>query len=145
MRSVAARTVVAAVLATVANVILRAVAIAVFDIPDAFEHLALRAVILSTLAGVLAAGAMYAIVSRVSSMPDRTFTIVALVALVLSLIAPLTVGLQEPPEYPGTDAASVGTLMAMHVVAAAIAIVTLTQRRGDASLSRAARSPGSRR
>ena len=142
MRSVAARTVVAAVLATVANVILRAVAIAVFDIPDAFEHLALRAVILSTLAGVLAAGAMYAIVSRVSSMPDRTFTIVALVALVLSLIAPLTVGLQEPPEYPGTDAASVGTLMAMHVVAAAIAIVTLTQRRGDASLSRAARSPG---
>ena len=134
MRSVAARTVVAAVLATVANVVLRALAIAVFDIPDAFEHLALRAVIVSTVAGVLAAGVVYAIVARVSSTPDRTFTIVALVALALSLIAPLTVGLEDPPEYPGTDAASVGTLMAMHVVAAAIAIVTLTRPRADPSV-----------
>lgn len=131
MRSVAARTAVAAVLATVANVVLRALAIAVFDIPDAFEHLALRAVIVSTVAGVLAAGVVYAIVARVSRTPDRTFTIVAIVALVLSLIAPLTVGLEDPPEYPGTDAASVGTLMAMHVVAAAIAIVTLTRPRDD--------------
>lgn len=127
MRSVAARTAVAAVLATVANVVLRALAIAVFDIPDAFEHLALRAVIVSTVAGVLAAGVVYAIIARVSRTPDRTFAIVAIVALVLSLIAPLTVGLEDPPEYPGTDAASVGTLMAMHVVAAAIAIVTLTR------------------
>ena len=134
MRSVAARTVVAAVLATVANVVLRALAIAVFDIPDAFEHLALRAVIVSTVAGVLAAGVVYAIVARVSRTPDRTFTIVALVALALSLIAPLTVGLEDPPEYPGTDAASVGTLMAMHVVAAAIAIVTLTRPRADPSV-----------
>jgi hypothetical protein len=139
LRSVAARTVVAAVLATVANVILRALAIAVFDIPGAFEHLALRAVIVSTVAGVLAAGVVYAIVARVSSTPDRTFTTIALVALGLSLIAPLTVGLEDPPEYPGTDAASVGTLMAMHVVAAATAIVTLTRRRDDRSLSRAAR------
>lgn len=131
MRSVAARTAVAAVLATVANVVLRALAIALFDIPDAFEHLALRAVIVSTVAGVLAAGVVYAIVARVSRTPDRTFTIVAIVALVLSLIAPLTVGLEDPPEYPGTDAASVGTLMAMHVVAAAIAIVTLTRPRND--------------
>lgn len=131
MRSVAARTAVAAVLATVANVVLRALAIAVFDIPDAFEHLALRAVIVSTVAGVLAAGVVYAIIARVSRTPDRTFTIVAIVALVLSLIAPLTVGLEDPPEYPGTDAASVGTLMAMHVVAAAIAIVTLTRPRDD--------------
>ena len=134
MRSVAARTVVAAVLATVANVVLRALAIAVFDIPDDFEHLALRAVIVSTVAGVLAAGVVYAIVARVSRTPDRTFTIVALVALALSLIAPLTVGLEDPPEYPGTDAASVGTLMAMHVVAAAIAIVTLTRPRADPSV-----------
>ena len=118
----------AAVAATVANVILRAIAIAAFDIPDAFEHLAPRAVVLSTLAGVLAAGPVYALVRQVSRDPDRAFTTVALVALVLSLLAPLSVGLQDPPEYPGTDAASVGTLMAMHVAAAAIAVATLTRR-----------------
>ena len=53
-----------------------------FDIPDAFEHLALRAVIVSTLVGVLAAALVYAIVARVASDPNRTFTIVAVIALV---------------------------------------------------------------
>jgi Family of unknown function (DUF6069) len=128
LAEVAARTAIAALAAIVANVLVRAAAIALFDIPDAFEHLALRAVVLSTLGGVLAAGLVYALIARRASNPGRTFTIVAVVALVLSLIAPLSVGLQDPPEYPGTDAASVGTLMAMHVVAATIAIATLTRR-----------------
>jgi hypothetical protein len=123
-----ARTALAAVAAVVANVLLRALAIAVFDIPSAFEHLALRAVIVSTLAGVIAAGVVYAVVARLARDPARTFTVVAVVALLLSFAAPLMVGLEDPPEYPGTDAASVGTLMAMHVVTAAIAVVALTRR-----------------
>jgi glucose dehydrogenase len=122
-----ARTALAAVAAVVANVLLRAVAIAVFDIPSEFEHLALRAVILSTLAGVLAAGLVYALIARSATNPARTFTIVAIVALLLSLLAPLSVGLEDPPEYPGTDAASIGTMMAMHVVAATIAIVVISR------------------
>lgn len=128
MPEVAARTALAAVAAAGANVVLRAIAIAVFDIPDAFEHLALRAVIVSTLIGVLAAGAVYALIARRARNPDRTFTIVAVVALLLSLLAPLSVGLEDPPEYPGTDAGSIGTMMAMHVVAAAIVIAALTRR-----------------
>jgi uncharacterized membrane protein YhaH (DUF805 family) len=122
------RTALAAVAAAAANVLVRAIGIEVFDIPPEFEHLALRAVILSTLAAVLVAGAVYALIARRARDPDRTFTIVALVALLLSLAAPLSVGLQDPPEYPGTDAASVGTLMAMHVVAATITIAALTRR-----------------
>jgi hypothetical protein len=131
-----ARTALAAVAAVVANVLLRAVAIALFDIPDAFEHLALRAVIVSTLVGVIAAALVFAVISRFARDPVRTFTIVAVVALVLSLVAPLSVGLQDPPEYPGTDAASVGTLMLMHVTTAAIVV---------AVFSRGRRSPGSPR
>jgi Family of unknown function (DUF6069) len=133
---IAVRTALAAVAAVVANVLLRAIAIAVFDIPDAFEHLALRAVIVSTLIGVVAAGLVYAVIARVAHNPDRTFTIVAVVALVLSLAAPLSVGLEDPPEYPGTDAASVGTLIAMHVVTAVIAVATLTRAGGSAARRR---------
>lgn len=136
MPEVVARTALVAVAAVVANVLLRALAIAVLDIPDEFEHLALRAVIVSTLAGVVAAGLVYAVIARRAQDPVRTFRIVAVVALLLSLLAPLSVGLEDPPEYPGTDAGSVGTLMAMHVVAATIAIVVF---------SRAGRSRGSRR
>jgi len=141
LRDLLARTAVAAVAAVVANVLVRALAKAVFDIPDAFEHMALRAVVLSTLAGVAAAAPVYALVVKVASDPDRTFTIVAAVALALSLLAPLGVALQDPPEYPGTDAAAVGTLMLMHAATAAIVVVCLTRRRTDGAdrLSRAAR------
>ena len=128
MAEIAARTAIAAVAAVVANVVVRALGIALFDIPDEFEHLALRAVIVSTLVGVVAAGLVYAVIARFAARPDRTFTVVAVVALPLSLLAPLMVGLENPPEYPGTDAGSVGTMMAMHVVAATIAIAALTRR-----------------
>lgn len=128
MPETVARTALAAVAAGVANVLLRAIAIAVFDIPPEFEHLALRAVIVSTLIGVIAAALVFAVIERRARYPVRTFTIVAVVALVLSLAAPLMVGLEDPPEYPGTDAASVGTLMVMHVVAAAIVVAALTRR-----------------
>ena len=136
MPEIAARTAAAAAAAVVANLLLRAIAVAVFDIPDEFEHLALRAVIVSTLVGVIAAGLVYALIARSAKDPNRTFTIVAVIALLVSLLAPLMVGLEDPPEYPGTDAGSVGTMMAMHVVAAAITIAALT---------RGARSPGWRR
>jgi hypothetical protein len=111
-----ARTAIAAVAAVIVNVIVRALAIALFDIPDAFEHLALRAVIVSTVIGVIAAALVYAVIRR-----DRTFVIVAAVALVLSLAAPLSVSDEG-------DAAAVGTLMLMHVLTAAIVVGVFTRR-----------------
>ena len=57
------------------------------------------------------------------------FVIVAAVALVLSLWAPISLGIADPPENPGTDAGSIGTLIVMHVVAAAIGVTALVSRR----------------
>jgi hypothetical protein len=125
MRIVAA-TAIAAVAAVVANLVLRALAVAVLDIPQPeFEPLQARAVAVSTAAGVVAAGVVYAIVERFARDPRRTFLIVAGIALVLSLWAPISLGLADPPENPGTDAGSVGTLIAMHVLAAAISVPVL--------------------
>jgi hypothetical protein len=111
---IAGVTALAAIAAVLANIVVRAVAVALFDIPQPeFEELNLRPVILSTLGGVIAAGVVRAFVSR------RTFLIVAVVALLLSLIAPLTI------DDPNADAAAVGTLIAMHLVAAAISVPLL--------------------
>jgi hypothetical protein len=122
----ATATALAAIAAVVANLLLRAAAVAAFDIPQPeFEPLQARAVAVSTLGGVIAAGLTYAIVARLAHDPKRIFVIVAAVALVLSLWAPLSLGLADPPEDPGTDAESVGTLIAMHVVAAAISVPVL--------------------
>jgi hypothetical protein len=123
---IATATVAAAVAAVLANVLVRAVAVAVLDIPQPeFEPLQLRAVVVSTAGGVIAAGVAFAIVARLAREPVRVFTIVAVVALVLSLWAPISLGLADPPENPGTDAGAVGTLIVMHVVAAAIAVTAL--------------------
>jgi hypothetical protein len=117
MRIVTA-TALAAAAAVIANVLLRALAVAVFDIPQPeFEELNLRPVILSTLGGVIAAGIVYAVIRR-----TRPFLIVAAVALLLSLIAPLTI------DDPNADADAIGTLIAMHVVAAAISVPILIKR-----------------
>jgi Family of unknown function (DUF6069) len=118
MRIVTA-TAIAAIAAVIANVLLRALAVAAFDIPQPeFEELNLRPVIVSTLGGVAAAGVVYALLGR----RQRPFVIVAVVALLLSLIAPLTI------DDPNADAAAVGTLIAMHVVAAAISVPILIRR-----------------
>ena len=123
---VASATAMAAIAAVVANLLLRAAAVAVFDIPQPeFEPLQARAVVLSTLGGVASAGIVYAVILRLADDPARVFLVVAAVALVLSLWAPLSLGLADPPENPGTDAESVGTLIAMHVLAAAISVPVL--------------------
>jgi Family of unknown function (DUF6069) len=116
---IAARTAIAAVAAVVVNVVLQLLAVALFDIPDDFEHIELRAVIVSTLIGVIAAGLVYAIVARSAEDPARTFTIVAVVALLLSLAAPLSLGFDET--------AAVLTLVLMHVLTAAIVIAAFTR------------------
>jgi hypothetical protein len=120
---IATATALAAVAAVIANVLLRALAVAVFDIPQPeFEELNLRPVILSTLGGVIAAGLVYALIARLTEDPARPFVIVAAVALLLSLIAPLTL------DDPDADADAVGTLIAMHILAAAISVPVLLRR-----------------
>ena len=127
---IAGATAVAAVVAVVANLLLRAVAVAVFDIPQPeFEPLQVRAVVTSTAGGVIAAGVVFAVVTRFARDPVRVFVIIAAVALVLSLWAPISLGIADPPENPGTDAGSIGTLIVMHVVAAAIVVTALVSRR----------------
>jgi hypothetical protein len=109
------RTAIAAVAAAGVNVLVSVIAEALLDIPDDFEHIELRAVIVSTLVGVLGAALVRALIRS-----DRTFVIVAAVALVVSLAAPLSVSDEG-------DAAAVGTLMLMHVTTAAIVVTALTR------------------
>lgn len=116
MRDLLGRTALIAVAAVVVNVLVSVVAKALFDIPDTFEHIELRAVIVSTLIGVIAAAIVYALVRS-----DRTFVIVAAVALVVSLAAPLSVSDEG-------DTAAVGTLMLMHVTTAAVVVLGFTRR-----------------
>jgi hypothetical protein len=124
---IAAATLLAAAAAAAANLLLRALAVGAFDIPQPeFEPLQVRPVIVSTIGAVIAAGLVFAIVVRLARDPVRTFYVVAGVALVASFYAPLSLGLADPPENPGTNAESIGTLIVMHVISAAIVVAALT-------------------
>ncbi len=115
---IAVATALAAAAAVVANLLLRAIGVAVFDIPDSFEEIAARPVILSTLGGVLAAGLAYVAVAKLAQDPVRTYLAIVVVVLLLSLWPPLSLD---------ADTGAKATLAAMHVVTAAICVYVFTR------------------
>lgn len=113
----------AAIAATLTNAIVGVVARTVFDVPAGFGGLGWGPIIgFSALAGVVATG-VYALVVRSSTQPNRTFTIVAAVVLVLSYV-PFT----RPPEGLAGASQSVFVTMGVMHVTAAVAIVGVLRR-----------------
>lgn len=82
-----------------------------------------------TAIGVFAATVAFAIVGRFSQRPARTYTIVAVVALLLSLIPNIAM-LFNPAAapFPGGNPGSISVLILQHIVAAVVAISVLTTR-----------------
>lgn len=72
----------------------------------------------TSMLGAIAATIVYALVGWFARRPVRVFRIVAAVVLVLSFVPPFTI--------PGAPPAMVGTLLLMHVVAAAVIVGLLT-------------------
>jgi hypothetical protein len=118
----------ALIASVLANLVIRAAAMAVFDIPAEFPPLqGPGPTIVFTVAGVLAAVIVFAAVRRFTSGAVPLFRAIAIVALLLSLTPDVwmfTTGAR--PAFPGATVASVGTLMLMHVVTAATVVWMLT-------------------
>lgn len=119
---------IAAVLAALANTIVRVLAVTLQPVDPGFIALGWAPPAIFTVAGTIGATLVFWIISRLSRRPARVFTIVAVVVLLLSLLPDLQL-LQGggPMQFPGTNAWSVGALMMMHFVGFAI-IVPLLNR-----------------
>ena len=112
----------------VANLIVRAVGMAVIDVSPEFESLSeMTNTILFTSVFVFIAVIVFAIVDRIAKNPVRTFNIIALVALIVSFI-PDVMMLIRPESIPfgGITFGAVAILMLMHVVAYAITVYVMT-------------------
>ncbi|MBD95834.1 MAG: hypothetical protein CL482_16495 [Acidobacteria bacterium] len=122
---------IALVLSVVANLLVRAGASALFDIPPEFPPLqGAGPVVFFSVIGVLAALGVFAGIGGVSSRPVPVFRIVAGVVLVVSFIPDLWLLTESgAASFPGATPAGVGTLMLMHVVSAA-AVVWAVERSG---------------
>ena len=113
--------------ATAANeVARRAVIAAVPGADPTYIALDASAVAMMTIIFTACAVAVFAAIGKLSIQPIRTYQIVAVVALVLSLIPDLML-----MNEPGTTGGDVIALMILHVVAAAVVsypLCTLTRR-----------------
>ena len=109
----------------VANAIVYFIANAILRFPPEFPPLAsVVPPVLFTVMFTLVAVVVFAVVARRSSQPIRLYRIIAVVALVVSLLPDAT--LPGNPMFPGVTPAALGTLVVMHLVAAAITVYLLT-------------------
>ena len=110
------------------NLIVRGLAFATWPISPVFLPLQIGAI--SGLTIVLVGGGVlvYAGVSRFSRRPARTYTIIALLALLLSLIPPVQLFFNpDITTLPGTTPLAAGILMVLHIIDALLSIVLLTR------------------
>jgi hypothetical protein len=121
---------VAVVAAVIANIVARFIMFALLPLPAEFPPLQIGAIAFLTTLGVGAGAVVYALITRISRRPNRTFTIVALVALVLSIIPNLALMADPtaaPFPFPGASSTAFGALIVFHIIAGLIAILVLTR------------------
>lgn len=111
--------------AAIANLMIRAIAVALFGIPETFQYLQVSMVLGGTITFLLLALLAFVLVSRFARQPIRFYRVLALVALCLSLLTPV-MALTGPLPAPGMSLPIFWTMITMHIVSAAIVIGLLT-------------------
>ncbi|SFK99104.1 hypothetical protein SAMN04487950_1790 [Halogranum rubrum] len=109
------------VLALVLNALVRAITGALVDV-SGVDPLGWGPILTVTIVAAVGATAVYVAVSRFSTRPDRHFTIVAAVVLVLSMGPVFTVA----PTIPGVTATMLVALAVLHVTTAVGLVTGLT-------------------
>jgi hypothetical protein len=115
----------AIVAALAANAVVRAIALAVLDVPATFMPLASMSFVGLTIAGVLGAVIVFAIMAVRAKTPITTFRKVAFWTLLATFVPDIGLLFGGGGNAPGS-LSNVLTLMLMHVVAYAISVTLLT-------------------
>jgi len=110
------------VIAGIVNVIVREIAVVLGAIPSDLFILQEPGVFISTLIQVLLGAVVFAIIIKFAKRPVRTFQIVAVVALLLSLTNPIMAANGMMPIGATISTTTMLSMMVMHIVAGAIAI-----------------------
>ena len=120
----------ALVVAAAANAVVYLVASSLGAMPQDVDAngqgpITLPMVVAMSAVGAVVGTLVYALVGRLARRPVRVFRLVAMIALVLSLVGPFTI--------PGAPAAMVGALLLMHTIAAVAVVGPLTTLAARAS------------
>jgi len=113
------------IVAALVNLVIRAIAVAFFGVPDSFVYLQAPFVIGSTLIFLLLALLAFVLVGRKASRPVRFYRILGLVALFVSFLFPVQ-ALTGLFPAPGMNLSIFWTMIVMHTVTAIITVGLLT-------------------
>jgi len=113
------------VVVALANLVVRTIAVSFFGVPDSFVYLQAPFVIGSTVVFLLLALLAFVLVGRFARRPVRFYRIVAVVALFISFLNPIS-ALAGLFPAPGMNLNIFWTMMVMHCVAAIITVSLLT-------------------
>ena len=113
------------VIATIANLIIRAIAVSVFGISGTFQYLQPPTIIGSTIIFLLVALLVFILVSRFAQRPIQFYRKLVLVVLCISFLSPV-MALTGLLPAPGMTFAIFWTMIAMHIVSALIVVGLFT-------------------
>jgi hypothetical protein len=114
--------------AVAANVVLRVILFAIIDLPADFPPLQTVMIALFTAVGTAAGAVVFALIARRARNPIRTYWIVAMVALVLSILP--NFGAMANPgmmPFPSGSALTFGVLILFHIMATFVSVLVLTR------------------
>jgi hypothetical protein len=110
------------------NLVIRTLAFALWSISPLFLPLQIGPVSVFTIILVRGGVLVYALVARFSKHPTRTYTIIALIVLLISLIPDILLLITSDPKvFLGITRPATSILITFHLIDAAIAIVLLTR------------------
>ena len=127
-------TLIAATISALANVTLATALRIGLGVDAVFRPLSPAGVAVVTVAFTCIGGVVFAVIAR--RWPTdavRRFTIVAIVALIVSLAAPLSLLGATQASGPGVSTTAVSALIPLHVVAATVLVVTIRRSFGPGS------------
>ncbi len=113
------------VCAMIVNFIVRAVAVTFFGVSSTFSYFQPPYIIGSTIIYLLLAILAFVLVSRFARQPIRFYCILALVALLVSLLFPV-MAFNGSLAVPGMNMHIFWTMIIMHILSAALTVGLLT-------------------
>lgn len=111
--------------AAIANLMVRAIAVAFFGVPGTFHYFQAAYVIGSTIMYLLLALIAFVLISRFARRPIRFYCVLAFVALLISFLIP-AMALSGLMPIAGMNVPIFWTMIVMHVVSAIIVVGLLT-------------------
>ena len=114
------------VLAVLANLVVRALAVSFFGVSSSFPYLQAPVIIITTIVFLVLALLAFVLVDRVSSHPVRSFRILGGIALVVSFVNPLLQLAGHWLPAVGMNLRIFWTMIVMHIASALIAASLLT-------------------